>query len=444
MQHTKKGAIMEIVMTAPKKLSALQEKFDSEVKARATQLSDDPSYLQEHFVMIHGTNCAWDKSTNTMIKCGNMELSFPVSYKIWKSNPGREIVPMDDLVFAPQGCKKGQINMFKGLPMRATNGSGWKAWHLHLLKLCGNDNAAAKWITCWFAYQLQNLGSKMRSSVVIHGDEGTGKNILVDAIQHIFGIYGIQIGQSQIESQFNGWASCKLFIVANEVISRRERRHIKGKLQQLITEPFVSINQKSMPERIEANFANFVFLSNEDVPIDTNKDDRRFMVIKTQKTDDMDVDYFTELKSSIVESDLLGYLLNYDCGDFNEHTKPLLTDAKKDIIDANLTTEQNFIKQWLAGEAGFPVQAVGASSLYWAYQCWCAENGERFPSSSTTFGRAIASEKKIIKSYCSIKFTTKKVTAYFVGADTVSTTLEQEFLNQFDILVDDKKRKYHL
>jgi phage/plasmid-associated DNA primase len=228
------------------------------------------------------------------------------------------------------------------------------------------------------------------------------------------------------------------------VISRRERRHIKGKLQQLITEPFVSINQKSMPERIEANFANFVFLSNEDVPIDTNKDDRRFMVIKTQKTDDMDVDYFTELKSSIVESDLLGYLLNYDCGDFNEHTKPLLTDAKKDIIDANLTTEQNFIKQWLDGEAGFPIQTVAATSLYWAYQCWCAENGERFPSSSTTFGRAIASEKKIIKSYCSIKFTTKKVTAYFVGADTVSTTLEQEFLNQFDILVDDKKRKYHL
>lgn len=421
----------------------LENEFSGDLAVIRSRLQDDPSYLQDHFVMIHGTNCAWDKSTNTMIKCGNMDLSFPVSYKIWKSNPSREIVPMDDLVFAPQGAKIGQINMFKGLEMHATHGNGWKAWHSHLLTLCNNDTKTAHWITCWLAYQLQNLGAKMRSSLVIHGDEGTGKNILMDAIQHIFGMYGIQIGQSQIESQFNSWASCKLFIVANEVISRRERRHIKGKIQQLITEPFVSINQKNMPERIEANYANFVFLSNEDVPIDTNKDDRRFMVIKTEKTDDMDSDYFTELKAEIIESDLLGYLLKYDVGDFNEHTKPLLNEAKAAIIDANLTTEQAFIKQWVAGETCFPIQTVSASTLYWAYQCWCAENGERFPSSQTTFGRVIASEKRILKGRPSIKFSNEKVTVYFIDSPVLST-VERDSLSNFDILVDDKKRKYHL
>lgn len=424
-----------------KKLDDLSSKFKSDIDARAESLADDPSYLQKNFVMLHGTNCAWDKASNTMIKCSHMDLSFPISYKIWKSNPGREIINIEDLVFAPQGCKEGQVNMFKGLPLKPTNGNGWKAWYLHLLKLCSGDENAAKWVVCWFAYQLQHLGSKMRTALVIHGDEGAGKNVLVDAFQRILGIYGIQIGQAQIESQFNGWASCKLFIVANEVISRRERRHIKGKLQQLITEPFVSINQKSMPERIESNFANFVFLSNEDVPIDTNKDDRRFMVIKVEKTPDMDDQYFSELRSSIVDSDLMGYLLDFDCGEFNEHTKPLLTEAKKAIIDANLTSQQAFAKEWLEGNTDFPVQTIPANSLYWAYKCWCAIHGERFPASETAFALAMKGAK-VAKERASLAGSNgKKAMIYFVNEAAFSPVNPINF-ELFDKQIDLLREKY--
>ena len=359
------------------------------------------------------------------------------------------MIPVDNLVFDPKNIHakgylaKTHINMFRGLPNKPTYGNGWRSWHLHLLKICGDDKIQAHWLTCWLAYQLQNLGSKMRTSVVIHGDEGAGKNVLVDPIQFIFGEYGTQIGQSQIESQFNAWASCKMFIIANEVISRRERKHIKGKLQALISEAFVNINQKSMPERVEPNFANFVFLSNEDVPIDTNRDDRRFMVIKTVKTPDMDAEYFRELKKEIVESDLHGYLLNYKCEidgvPFNEHTKPILNEAKQAIIDANLPSQQMFVKTWLSGETEFPVKSAPAQTVYWAYRCWCAINGEKFPCSSTAFGTAIK-QAGVTSSRASIKFTSSKTTMYFIGEP--STVVSTDDYKDFDIMVNELKNRF--
>jgi hypothetical protein len=422
----------------------LEQEFKDEIIEVDNRLIDSPDYLLNNYIMLHGTNCVWDISTGAMMKVEHIKMSFPMSYKIWQSNPTRQIIPATDLVFSPKGVKHNQINMFTGIKMIPTYGNGWKAWHMHLLDICNNDTASVKWITSWFAYMLQNIGSKMRTSLVIYGDEGTGKNILVNAIKEIFGQYGDEIGQSQIESQFNAWASCKLFLVANEVVSRRERRHIKGKLKQLITEPFVYINQKSMPERVEPNFANFVFLSNEDVPIDASERDRRFHFTESTLKDHMTHEHFTQLKKDIIVSDLYGYLLSYNYGDFNEHTKPLLNDAKQKVLDANLPSEQAFMRDWLEGKTMFPVETVSATTLYWAYKCWAAENGETYTCTQTTFGRVVGRIDSIIKAYVSIKFTSRKITVYFMDRNDVTSSIDDNLTKKFDDMVLQQKMKYKL
>lgn len=432
-------------VTMPKKRKAdLEQEFEEEVAAQAQRLTDSHAYLAQNYIMLHGTNCVWDISTGAMLKVEHVKLSFPMSYKIWQSDPNRQIVPATDLVFSPSGVKSGQINMFTGIQMRPTYGNGWKAWHMHLMDICDNDMASVKWITSWFAYMLQNLGAKMRTSLVIYGDEGTGKNILVNCVKDIFGRYGDEIGQSQIESQFNAWASCKLFLVANEVVSRRERRHIKGKLKQLITEPYVYINQKSMPERVEPNFANFVFLSNEDVPIDASEGDRRFHFTESIFKPHMTHEHFTQLKKEIVVSDLYGYLLKYDYGDFNEHTKPLVTDAKKKVTDANLPSEQAFVREWLANETIFPVETVAATSLYWAYKCWAAENGESYTCTQTTFGRVISRLGNVIKGRPSVQFTSRKISVYFLDESMITSTIDENSFKVFDNLVLNQRTKYRI
>jgi putative DNA primase/helicase len=401
-------------------------------------LLDDVDYLMRNFVMIHGTDCVWDRSANRMMKLTNLRHSAPQAFKIWQSNPGREWIDMDKVVFDPAGTHGDDVlNMFSGFDRKPVQGNHDPLLE-HLGVLCGNDPEVVQWVLHWIAYPLQNPGAKMATAIVFQGPEGTGKNIFWDAVLDIYGKYGIAIGQSQIESEFNAWISCKLFILANEVLSNRERRHIKGRIKAMITEPTIMVNQKNMPVRNESNHANIVFLSNEYQPVDTDQSDRRFMVIEA--TQILSAEYYAELKSEIDIDAFYHFLINLDLGDFNPHTKPITTEAKKELLRMNARSEQRFLDEWLSGETVFPVTDAPALSLYWAYRCWCEEQGEHRPATNTAFGRSAASAK-LTKERPSLQGTSKKCTVYFIG-DPKSTVSEFDF-EDFERELNEQRSKYH-
>jgi hypothetical protein len=123
----------------------------------------------------------------------------------------------------------------------------------------------------------------MESAVVMHGEEGLGKNFFWDVVSRIYRDYATVITQNELESQFNTWSSRKLFMVANEVVSRSELREHKGRLKNYITERELQINEKLLPLRTERNHMNFVFLSNETQPLALDRTDRRYLVIWTPR-----------------------------------------------------------------------------------------------------------------------------------------------------------------
>jgi putative DNA primase/helicase len=133
----------------------------------------------------------------------------------------------------------------------------------------------------WCAFQVQHVGAKMKTAIVMYGGEGTGKNLLWSAMLRILDPYSALIGQVELEDKFNTWQSAKLFIVANEVVTRSEMSHHVGRLKNLVTEDRVHINPKFVDSRYEANHVNLVFLSNEFQPLKISPGDRRYMVIRT-------------------------------------------------------------------------------------------------------------------------------------------------------------------
>ena len=372
-------------------MTASKEELESEfgkVPVGYDGFTDDQGYLLDNFVLLHGTDCVWDIAYGRVMKISHLKISAPISFKKWQESPGRKWINSDDLVFDPEGKHVGDhINMFSGIKMVPVSGDAMPIIN-HLYKLCGGDDAVVDWIIKWIAYPLQNVGAKMATAVVFHGAEGTGKNIFWDLVCEIYGRWSVQISQSQIETEFNAWILQKLFVLANEVLSNRERKHIKGRLKALITEKSVLINQKNMPIREESNHANFVFLSNESQPIDTDTSDRRLMVVECSEVSTGE--YYKELKSKIDVEAFYQFLLNYDLEGFNVHTKPIVTDAKLELIKQNMRSEQLFIQQWIDGDIdGVPYETIMGSILYDAYRCWCYEQGERFPCTNTKFGRAI-------------------------------------------------------
>lgn len=354
---------------------------------------DNLQTLKKHFALIHGTDTAWDGVNRMVMKIAHMRLTFGNdAVKAWLNAPDRRMVLKDAVVFDPTETvdERTHVNLFDGFEVEPTPGECTKTLAL-LEHLCGGAGDVYQWILRWTALPLQRQGAKMHTAIVMHGAEGTGKNLFWGAIQAIYGRYGTIIGQAQLESEFNAWLSAKLFVIGNEVLGRKEKWELKGALKHLVTEDFIYINEKNMPERVERNHANLVFLSNELQPLVLGRGDRRYLVVECWKTHPEGEAFYAgvraELAAGGVEA-LYHHLRTLDLGDFAPHTKPIETEAKRDLVELGKDEPERFLEQWRAGMLPLPYGAGTAQDLYTAFRRWCQRQGERHVPSLTRFGRA--------------------------------------------------------
>lgn len=302
---------------------------------------------------------------------------------------GKQVVRMDEVGFDP-ACtdKRIKCNLWGGWP--TTPKQGRCDVLIELLEyLCSeeeNYRTVFDWVIKWIAYPIQHPGAKMRTALIFHGPQGTGKNLFFEAVMAIYGEYGRIVDQAAIEDKFNDWASRKLMMIADEVVARQELYHVKNKLKSFVTGEWIRINPKNVAAHDEKNHVNLVFLSNESQPLVLEKDDRRYTVIHTPEK--LTADFYQQVRDEINNGGIAAlhhYLLNLDLGDFDEHTKPPMTTAKRNLIDESKDSVQQFIDEWVAGRLDLPICPCGSSELYEAYCIFCRQNGERSPRPSRSF-----------------------------------------------------------
>ena len=324
----------------------------------------------------------------------------------WKRLPDRRTVHMHEVGFDP-GLNDARIkcNLFGGWPElpspkdhpkagqhvpagSVTTGS-CKKWLELLHFLCAleqDDEAVLRWVLSWMAYPIQNPGAKMKTSLVFHGPQGAGKNLIFETYMALYGQYGRIVDQSAIEDKFNDWASKKLFLIGDEVVARQELFHQKNKLKSLVTGDWIRINPKNLAAHDERNHANIVFLSNEKQPLVLEPWDRRYTVVWTP--DKLDERVYQECAAEMDAGGLhalYNFLSEYDLGDFNPHTKPIVTQAKRDLIEVSLDSTERFVSEWINGDTAHPFGPCGSMDLYRAYRAWCMENGASRPRESNQF-----------------------------------------------------------
>lgn len=341
------------------------------------------------FSFIYGTDDVFDFYENKVIPfktVGHLFKSRDI-YKMFNDHHQKRILRPENIGFDPTGLdKKIKANLFDGLETQPVHGKCEAILDL-LMHLCGGMTETGvrdyKWILKWLAYPLQNVGAKMRTALIIHGLQGIGKNLFFDLIRKMYGKYGEIIGQEQLESPFNSWASHKLFLVANEVAPSNEKYHSKNKLKALITEDSIMIRSLYVNPYSESNHMNIVFLSNDLMPVVIEEDDRRHMVIWCGDKPDVDFfnDIYAEINNGGVEA-LLSYLTyEVDCTGFDEHSKPLLNDAKKQLINLCLDNASLFFQEWSREEIeGLEFLPIPTQKLYELYRAWCNSNGVRAAS----------------------------------------------------------------
>jgi len=313
-----------------------------------------------------------------------------------------------DLVFEPGAqVQAPTINMFCGLDLEpvACDAADVGPMLKLLRHLCGESALATRrrgegeqgsaddvdavmhWILCWMALPLQRPGTKMATACVFHGAQGTGKNLFWDLWRDLFGTYGITVGQTELEDKFNGWISRKLAIVGDEVVSRQEMYHNKNRLKLVVSQQDkFPIRGMQMETRWESNHANVVFLSNEAQPLALEERDRRYLVVYTPL--EADAALYEEVrafKEAGGAAKWLHYLLNYPLGEFTAHTKPLMTHAKEDLIEAGWKPPARFAHEWLEGFLDLPIRVCSAEQLYRAFRRWCDATGAKWPPDQAGF-----------------------------------------------------------
>lgn len=341
--------------------------------------------LLERFALVASTPVAvFDRQEHQLRTLADMRemCTFKWVHRGWSESVDRQIVRDTEVGFDPTGQDASvTCNLYAGWPTVPKDGACERLLDL-LRYMCSEDRnpgALYDWLLRWIAYPIQHPGAKMKTTVVVHGPQGAGKNLFFEAVMRIYGEYGDVLDQSAVEDKFNDWASRKLFMIADEVVARSDVYHIKNKLKALITGDRIRINPKNMAAHWERNHLNLVFLSNESMPVVLDEDDRRHCVIWTPGKQIRE--YYQRVMAEIAAGGVAAlhhYLLHLDLGDFDPGTPPPTTDAKSELIKLGLDSPIRFYDELMLEEIPKVMPMPGLTTdWYELYKLWCAKHGYR-------------------------------------------------------------------
>lgn len=368
-------------------------------------LVDEDTAMQRYSLVYAGKGTLFDHLEHQLVaKSDVIDVLVKGAWNTIKLRGGLGVVRMEEVGFDPAGTDPLiRCNLWRGWPTTPKAGK-CEALLALLEHLCSGEQNARdlyQWTLKWLALPLQKPGAKMKTALIFHGPQGTGKSQFFEAIMQIYGEYGRVVDQSAIEDKFNDWASRKLFLIADEVVTRAEIWHVKNKLKHFVTGDTIRINPKNVASYTERNHVNVVYLSNEKQPLPIERDDRRHLVIwcpeKLGKWTYNDV--AAEIAAGGIAA-LHQHLLDVDLDGFTEYTEPPMSSAKQDLIDVSLESTERFLRDWAAGdielthnESGpvrLPYCPCNSGDCYTAYKRWCVQEGVSRPREQAQFIGLIA------------------------------------------------------
>lgn len=392
---------LAILMNPSERAPTAKEKREIRAKEKAKAASQAARIVEElgkTYIHIYPEDVCWDLKEKLLVKIGVLRQCYEsklVTAYLTNAYGNLKRIRKDQLVFRPDGVvPPGCVNTFTGWKTNPDPNASCEKLISHLFLICEEDEHVFDWVLKWLAYPIQHPGAKMHTALVVFGErEGTGKSMFFDAVSRIYGReYSRHVDQKLMTSRFNMWLSHKLFVVADEVVTSKERRELKGILKNLITSPVHQLEEKNMPVVEEDNLTNFVYLSNEMQPLALDWFDRRYMCIRYNA--ELPPQYFKELAEEIENGGvnaLCHYLMHVDLAGFEPSTRPIETQATRDLKELGTDSGRRFILEWLNEETPFLVGPAASDDLYRAYTLWLPSAGERQLMTKKMFGLTASS-----------------------------------------------------
>ncbi len=149
----------------------------------------------------------------------------------------------------------------------------------------GSDNDITEHFLNWLACVVQ-FRDRTLTSWVLHGNQGTGKGVLVNnIIRPLFGRkQTASIRMRDLGQQYNGYMRQSFIVYVDEMqaSAMMDEEGVMADLRNFVTEPEVTIRDMySAPVEVR-NYTNWIVSSNKPDPLSIPKNDRRTNVAKYQ------------------------------------------------------------------------------------------------------------------------------------------------------------------
>ncbi len=242
----------------------------------------------------------------------------------WLKSAGRRTY--DRLVFDPSGrSAPTDYNAWRGLAVDPKPGR-IKRILRHIFEVwCDRDLAQFKYVLRWMALLVQRPWVKPEVALVLRSKEGTGKNIIVQALLDVFGPHGFITAQKdQVAGRFNGHLFDKVLVVLDEAFFAGDPAAVAA-AKALITNPQIGYEPKGKDAFSARNYAHVVVMTNNAWAVPAGEDARRWAVLDVSGVRAGDLAYFRalarEIKNGGVEA-LLHFLMRVSLRGFNPRAVP--------------------------------------------------------------------------------------------------------------------------
>jgi Primase C terminal 2 (PriCT-2)/Family of unknown function (DUF5906) len=245
--------------------------------------------------------------------------------------------------------KKGAacLNLYRPPTMKLGDASKAGPWLAHVEKVFGEN---ASHIVNWLAHRVQHPSIKINHALVLGGNQGTGKDTLLEPVKHAVGPWNFQeVSPHNLLDRFNGFLK--------SVILRVSEARDLGEANRFSFYDHMKIYTAAPPDvlRVEEKYLSAYGISNCcGVIITTNHktdgiylpaDDRRHYVAWSDRSkEDFPQAYWDELWGWYEAGGyghVAAYLAELDISAFNAKAPPPKTKAFWDIVDASRAPEES-------------------------------------------------------------------------------------------------------
>ena len=307
------------------------------------------------------------------------------------------------VVFAPEGCEPDEYNLWRGFAEEPKEGDcSLYLAHLRDNIVCGNT-AHFQYVLTWMANIVQHPGNRPGTSLVVRGNEGTGKGVMAKGFGRLFGQHFVHLTQSRhLVGNFNAHLREALVVFVDEAFWAGDKS-AEGVLKALITEERHMVEAKGFDPIQVDNYTHYIISSNNEWIVPAGATARRFAAFTVSDQHMQDIEYFKKIETQMENGGsaaLLHYLLHYDGSGIDLRRVPQ-TAALVDQKDLSMTPVQRFWKNCLMKGSNtdvwsekwdLSVECAGLHKLY------CEEAGKlglRHRANETELGMQL---KKLVPS----------------------------------------------